>query len=166
MWSPHPTPRLSPTGFRARLTLEALDARLSPSSLIAYPDVPIPGSTETPVQVTSPPPAPEDDEELFLFGDGANAPPQIVNFAAVEIVGGLWRFTGDVVDEAPGGLTVTFGGEPVSLQNVTVTTDANGHFEKTVLLHTDGSDNGLASAQTVDGGGLASNVALYNINPG
>ena len=54
----------------------------------------------------------------------------------------------------------------VSLQGVTATTDANGHFDKVVLLKTDGSDNGLASAQTVDVHGLASNVARYNVTPG
>ena len=54
----------------------------------------------------------------------SNAAPRVVNFMAVEIISGLWRFTGDVIDEAPGGLTVTLGGEPESLQNVTTTTDA------------------------------------------
>ena len=134
------------TRNRVRLALETLDSRLPPSSLLDPPDTP-----------------------LLMTLDGGrtgNVAPQIVNFTAVEVVGGMWRFTGDVIDEAPGGLTITFGGEPDSLQGVTTTTDANGHFDIVLLLNTDGSDNGLASAQTVDGGGLASNVALYNINPG
>ena len=90
-----------------------------------------------------------------------NVAPRVTNFAAVAGVGGVWRFTGDVIDEAPAGLTITFGGEPASLQNLTATTDANGHFDKTVLLHTDGSDDGMASAKTTDAAGSASNVARY-----
>jgi hypothetical protein len=95
-----------------------------------------------------------------------NNPPQIINFQGVEVVGGLWRFTGDVIDQAPAGLVVRFGGEPVSLQGVTATTDANGHFDKSVLMNTDGSDNGAAATQTTDGAGVASNIALCNIRPG
>jgi len=71
-----------------------------------------------------------------------------------------------VVGEAPGGLTIKFGGEPISLRDLTTPTDANGHFDKAVLMNTDGSDNGLASAQAVDAQGHLSNVALYNITPG
>jgi hypothetical protein len=151
------TPRPSPSRLQVRLTFEALDSRLSPSSLVFDPILYSPtdpvqsGGVETGSQSVSLTP---------------NAAPRVVNFTAVEIVGGLWRFTGDVIDEAPGGLTITFGGEPDSLQGVTTTTDANGHFDIVLELNTDGSDNGLASAQTVDAGGRASNVALYNINPG
>jgi RNA polymerase sigma factor (sigma-70 family) len=89
--------------------------------------------------------------------------PLIVNFQAVEVVEGIWQLTGDVIDEAPGGLTVAFGGEPVSLRNVTATTDASGHFEETLLLNAGGSDAGIASAQVVNAHGRASNVALYNV---
>ena len=103
---------------------------------------------------------------MVPLGDGANGAPKVINFVAVEIVGGMWRFSGDVIDESPAGLTITFGGEPESLQNATTTTDANGHFDIVIELNTDGSDNGTASAQTVDNGGRTSNVALYNINPG
>jgi hypothetical protein len=130
------------------LQLESLNLRLAPSSLV---DDPL---------------GQNDAAEFLLFREVMNAAPRIVNFQGVEVVGGLWRFTGDVLDEDPAGLTVTFGGEPSSLQGMTETTDANGHFEKTMLLKTDGSDNGLASAQTVDRGGLVSSVALYGINPG
>jgi hypothetical protein len=93
----------------------------------------------------------------------ANTPPKIVNFQAIPGAGGFWTISGDVIDKAPGGLTVSFGGEPESLQNLKTTTDANGHFSLTLLLATDGSDSGLASAQTVDSQGLVSNIALYNI---
>ena len=160
-------PGLSTTRSRVRLALEALDLRLSPSSLIgtfADEPVPPPPDPSTPI-VTSP--ADEDGEVIFVVGAGrVDAAPQIANFTAVAVAGGLWRFTGDVIDEAPGGLLITFGGEPASLQNMTTTTDANGQFDITVLLHTDGSDNGLASAQTADAAGQPSNVALYNITPG
>lgn len=140
------------------MSLEYLDARLAPS------DVPLPGD---------PPPTPPGtpvivDPNLIPVGAGGqtNVPPRITNFTAVEVVGGMWRFTGDVVDEAPGGLTICFGGEPDSLQGRTTTTDANGHFDVSILVSTDGSDNGLATAQTTDNAGQLSNLALYNIMPG
>jgi len=102
----------------------------------------------------------------YLVPPPGNTAPRIVDFMGVEIVGGLWEFSGDIQDETPAGLTVAFGGEPGSLQNVTTTSDANGHFEKIVFMNTNGSDNGLASAQTVDPPGLASNLAQYYVLPG
>jgi hypothetical protein len=95
-----------------------------------------------------------------------NLSPRIINFVGVEVAQGLFVFSGDVVDEAPGGLTIYFGGEPVSLQGVTVTTDASGHFEKAIFVNTDGSDNGIATAHTFDSQGLQSNVATCFIQPG
>jgi hypothetical protein len=165
------TPRPSTAQSRALLTLEPLDLRLPPSSLVgtfADDQVPAPSYPTDPAQATLFTTGTSDSELVFMTGgDGVpNAAPQIVNFTAVEVVGGMWRFTGDVIDEAPGGLTITFGGEPVSLQGETTTTDANGHFDVVILLNTDGSDNGLASAQTVDLQGLDSNVAVTNISPG
>lgn len=179
------TPRPSSTRSRARLTLEVLDARLAPSLIdpITGAEIPAPPPPPTnPPIVGDPTPNPPPPTTPPIVGDptpppgtggnppliplAGNAPPQITHFSAVEIVGGMWRFSGTVVDETPGGLTVTLGGEPDSLQGVTVRTDANGHFEIVLLLNTNGSDNGLASAQTVDGAGLASNVALTNISPG
>lgn len=134
-----------PTPTRVRLTLESLDPRCTPSSL-SDPD--------------------GNDNEPELIVPAGNAPPQVINFMAVEGPGGFWEFTGDVVDEAPGGLTVALGGEPASLQGVTMTTDASGHFDKVIPLRTDGSDNGLASARTKDAAGQDSNVAVYNVSPG
>ena len=157
----------STTRSRVRLALEALDLRLSPSSLIGTiaDDPVLPPPDPAPPIVA--PPTDGGGSVLFIVGAGrVDAAPQLVNFTAVAVAGGLWRFTGDVIDEAPGGLLISFGGEPVSLQGATTTTDANGHFDITLLLHTDGSDNGLASAQTVDVVGQSSNVALYNISPG
>src|SRR5262245_45114257 len=176
---------LSTTRFQARLTLEALASRSSPSSLfdVFSPVLQPPADTSSQVvpnevwlasaesqaspDVTlSPATRGEDESELVFLLNGKSAAPRIVNFTAIEVVGGLWRFTGDVVDVAPGGLTIKFGGEPVSLGGKTATTDANGHFDKAFLMNTDGSDNGLASAQTADAQGHQSNVALYNITPG
>lgn len=140
----------TPTPLRTRLRLESLDARCTPSSLIS--DTGGDPSTGAATQYVTAPPQ--------------NAAPQIINFEGVEIVGGMWEFTGDVVDETPGGLTITFGGEPVSLRNQTTTTNASGHFDVVYYVNTDGSDNGLVTAQTVDPQGLASNVAMCDIHPG
>ena len=129
------------------------------------PSAPLPETTAAPSEGAPPPIGQDPPEEPIYAPPPVNAPPQVVNFQGVEVVGGLWRFTGDVIDEAPGGLTIYFGGEPDSLQDQTTTTAANGHFEVALLVNTDGSDDGLASARTVDGAGLASNVALYNIHP-
>jgi hypothetical protein len=148
------------------LALEALDLRLPPSSLLGtLANDPPPPSPDTSIPVLSS----TDEAGLIFLGGGYRSldlAPRIVNFTAVEVVGGLWRFSGDVIDEVPAGLTITLGGEPVSLQDQTATTDANGHFEIAVLMNTDGSDYGLASAQTVDAAGQSSNVALYNVTHG
>src|SRR5262245_45318989 len=166
-------PGLSTTRSRVRLTLEELDARLPPSSLVGTVAEPVSGpySPTDPEQIVvrvAPIPGASADgpEFLALGGRGQSSAPVVKNFMAVEVVGGLWRFTGDVVDEAPGGLIVSFGGEPTSLQGATATTNANGRFDKAILLNTDGSDNGLASAETIDLAGQHSNVALYNVSPG
>ena len=146
MWSArrvHVTSRPTPH-LKTRLRLESLDSRCTPSSLSDLS-------------------GDDGSGTMYLAAPPENAAPQIINFTGAEVVGGAWRFTGDVVDESPGGLTITFGGEPVSLQGETATTDGSGHFELSVLLHTDGSDNGLATARTVDNHGLASNVATYNV---
>lgn len=42
----------------------------------------------------------------FLF----NAPPNLANFTATQGDGNVWTFTGNVMDEAPNGLTVTLSG--------------------------------------------------------
>lgn len=142
MWSFLRSPRPAAAPFRARLSLESLDQRLAPSDLLQTPGDP-------PETVT------------YFPADPTNKPPQIVNFQAVEVVGGMWRFTGDVIDEFPGGLTITFGGGPDSLQGVTTTTNASGHFDIAVFMKTDGTDYGTATAQTVDNIGQQSNLARY-----
>ena len=158
MWSirqvSRPISRPSAAFSPVRLRLEALDLRLPPSSLLDPPDdlvlAPPPAATELSCEFDSLPPGTEQSSQNFLPVQQVNGAPQIINFQGVEVVRGMWRFTGDVIDESPGGLIVTFGGEPVSLQNVAAPTDATGHFDKTVLLRTDGSDTGTATARTVD----------------
>jgi hypothetical protein len=153
MRSLHQTSGWSTTRNRARLSLEALDARFAPSDLLSV------------VNDSALPDPDSSGAGLLVLRDnrGENAAPQVTNFSAVAVGGGLWRFTGEVIDETPAGLTIAFGGEPASLQNLTVPTDANGHFDKTLMLHTDGSDNGMASAKTTDAAGLASNVATFMV---
>jgi hypothetical protein len=67
---------------------------------------------------------------------------QIINFTIVATTGGYYQISGDVVAQSPGGLVVTFSG-PASVQGVTTTTDANGHFEVTVAI----SGGGMVTAQ-------------------
>lgn len=122
---------------RVRLSLEALDARLAPSGTNDDPDyIPVP-----------------------------DAPPRIVDFAAVEYSHGLFTFSGRVIDESPGGLTVKFGGSPVTTFGMTITTESDGVFSKTVQMLTNGQDSGTITAQTRDAGGQASNVASKDIDP-
>ena len=117
------------TQSRVRLTLEALDLRLPLSSLSRAVTVCLALAlllfTAAPSGAA---PAPGNDAPGPLpFGENTTAP-QIVNFQATQSVGGFWVFSGTLIDAAPGGLTVTLGGQPASLQGVTTTTDANGHF--------------------------------------
>lgn len=149
------------TSTRARLSLESLDLRSAPSTIID-PVTGLPttdyllAATEGDTSTAPPPPA-------------ANAPgnqaPKIINFGGGQEAGNMWKFTGDVIDEAPGGLTITFGGDPVTMRGKTVKTDANGHFELIVALNQDKTDNGLVTAQTKDTAGLPSNIALDQIEP-
>jgi len=92
------------------------------------------------------------------------AAPQIVDFVAVETSFGMWEFSGTVIDANPAGLKVSLGGQLVSLQGESAITDANGNFGYATLLNTDGTDDGIATAQTVDGQGLVSNVAMCAVN--
>jgi hypothetical protein len=114
--------------------------------------------------------ASSDDSPAFPGKLQQQAPPptgpQIVGFTAVEIGCGFWKFSGTVTDPNPAGLTVTFGGQPVSLNGHTATTDANGNFSFSIQLNTDGSDNGIVTAQTTDSQGLQSNVAMCDVDAG
>lgn len=131
--------------FRTRLRLEQLEWRDQPSALVDG------GAAEL----------------VFALGDGrfgGNTAPVIEDFTAEEAGNGLFLFTGRVTDEAPAGLTVTFGGVQ-SVAGLTAVTDENGNFSLLVRLNTDGTDNGIVSAMTADAQGAASNEALVHVSP-
>ena len=94
-----------------------------------------------------------------------NQAPQIVDFAAEELGNGMFVFTGRVIDESPGGLTITFGGSVASMYGRTCTTDANGYFSIVVQLKTDGTDVGWLLATTQDAQGASSNEASVFVDP-
>jgi hypothetical protein len=91
--------------------------------------------------------------------------PQIVGFATQELGNGLFVFTGRVVDENPGGLTVTFSGSVTTMNGRTCTTDANGYFSVVVQLRTDGTDVGWVLATTTDDHHMSSNEASVYVDP-
>ena len=88
--------------------------------------------------------------DVHVAGDNA---PQIVNFSVTECPDNHWRFEGNVGDEHPLGMTITFGG---LLQGHATGVDDGGHFTYDVVLET---EEGLVTAQTSDCQGLRSNVA-------
>ena len=93
-----------------------------------------------------------------------NAAPVIVNFSAREIVNGLFLIQGKVIDEAPGGLVVRFGGG-TSANGLTVTTTADGTFSEIVQLRVDGTDSGFLTATTTDTQGLVSAAVQVFLDP-
>ena len=94
-----------------------------------------------------------------------NQAPQIVDFAAEEMGTGLFMFTGRVLDESPGNLTITFGGSVVTMVGRTCTTDANGYFSIVVQLQTNGTDIGWVTARTQDALGVPSNEPAVEVRP-
>ena len=85
-----------------------------------------------------------------------NIPPLIEDFVAVE--GPVsWTFVGEVLDENPAGLVITFGGLLEGHQ--TTVRDTQGHFMYSVELQ----GTGIATAHTVDDHGQGSNVASYAV---
>lgn len=144
---------------RARLALEPLDPRLAPSDLLGT------GVTDPTVVNTDP------TASTTLFApidsvDAANKGPVLANFKGAEIVGGLYRFSGEVVGGTPGVWTITFGGEPDTLRGMQIQTDANGRFSKVLDVKTDQSDDGELSAQGSNAANEKTNVALTIIYPG
>lgn len=87
-----------------------------------------------------------------------NEAPIISNFVAIDHGGNIWTFEGDVWDESPAFLTITFGGV---LEGHTCIVDAvdayTGSFSYTLTL--DPETEGLVTAQTTDEFGLLSNLA-------
>jgi hypothetical protein len=91
-----------------------------------------------------------------------NDPPVLLNFVGCMNGGDFWTFQGTVqdVDDAMQGRTVTFGGI-LEGYGVSATVQANGNF----FLRQEFANmpTGIATAQTSDPHGLASNVATYAV---
>jgi hypothetical protein len=86
-------------------------------------------------------------------------PPRIVDFGWSVSPTGMTTFSGRVIDESAPGLTVTFGGEPESVQGQTTTVGADGWFHFSVLLNGGPADNGMVTAVVTDWWGLQSQIA-------
>jgi hypothetical protein len=101
---------------------------------------------------------------VMVIGDNdTNAAPQISNFAATHLGGGLYRFTGQVTDDqSAAGRTVTFGGVP-TMQGQSTTTASNGTFIFEIQLNTDGSDTGPVTAYVTDIWGLTSDTVQVTL---
>jgi hypothetical protein len=93
-----------------------------------------------------------------------NQAPQIVNFMAHEITNGLFLITGKVVDESPGGLTVTLAGSTAGAGQ-TVTTNSDGTFSMTLQLPVDGTGSGYLTATVRDAQGLVSEEVSVFLDP-
>jgi hypothetical protein len=93
-----------------------------------------------------------------------NLPPAITNFAEVELGNGLFLISGTVVDEHPGGMVVTFGGD-TSASGQSVTTNSDGSFSRTVQLRVDGTDCGYLTATTVDDHNQVSQTVQVFLDP-
>jgi hypothetical protein len=102
--------------------------------------------------------------ERLELRDQPSAAPVIVNFSDYEIGNGLVLLKGQVVDQNPGGLVVTFGGI-ASANGLTVVTNADGTFSDTVQLLLDGTDVGFLTATTVDSQSLVSMPVAVFVNP-
>ncbi|MCH7728069.1 MAG: cadherin-like domain-containing protein [Planctomycetes bacterium] len=74
-----------------------------------------------------------------------NKPPVIVGFDSIQVAPDEWHFFGTVVDEAPDGLLITFGG---ILAGDTATTAFDGTFSIAKIIPPFGG--GIATAQTID----------------
>ncbi|WP_439628180.1 Calx-beta domain-containing protein [Gemmata sp.] len=102
---------------------------------------------------------------VMVIGDNeTNAVPQIINFAATDLGGGRFLFTGQVTDDqSVAGRTVTFGGVP-TMQGQSTTTASNGTFSFEIQLNTNGTDMGPVTADTTDVWGVASNTVEVEVD--
>jgi hypothetical protein len=161
-------PERPAAGFRTRLSVLALEDRANPSSLwSAVDDWRDETSWAEAVAGLSTPGGSTDCLLCGLIGKISlpiDLPPLIVDFQVVRVDSGRYEFTGRVIDEAPGGLVVTFGGVP-SAAGQTATTNADGTFSLTLSMQTDGTDMGIVTAVTQDAAGQSSNVAVAWVDP-
>ena len=141
---------------RAVLRLEGLERRDHPSGS----EVPPPPETVSADCDIAPPPDPATGDPI----PAQNLPPEIEDFYCEEMGNGLFLITGRVVDDSPGGLTVTLGGS-TSADGQTTTTASDGTFSMTVQLRVDGTDSGWVTATTVDTHGEVSEEVAQFVSP-
>jgi hypothetical protein len=89
-----------------------------------------------------------------------NSAPRIVDMVVTCTGQNTYVLTGRVIDESPGGLTVTLGGEVDGFSGRTVTVGSDGTFSITAVI-TDPNDRGEITAQVTDWWGLTSDLACY-----
>ncbi len=89
-----------------------------------------------------------------------NDPPEIYFFDCWEGSGNVWHFVGNVTDEHPEGLIITFSGRIIGGETCVVGPD--GSFEHTKILE----ENVVVGAQTTDDGGNVSNMPLVDCQAG
>ena len=95
----------------------------------------------------------------------ADTAPVISNFAVEQVNYNEYQFTGTVTGSYVQGLTVTFGGQPLSLQGQKATVNTDGTFTLMVNMIHGADDNGMASAQILaDGWGQSSNGATVLVS--
>lgn len=153
---------------RVRLSLHSLDDRAAPSSLTTTADpltlTPATTADASLITTTVPGVSPADGPAEGDPRTPANLAPMIVDLSVQRLDSGLYRISGRVLDENPGGLVVNLGGIP-SVQGLSVITNADGTFTIDVPLKTDGSDAGWVTAITRDASGLVSNLASCWVDP-
>ena len=145
-----PRPSRPGSALRTRLTLESLDVRAVPSSLASN------DPTSSEYNSTN-------DQSATSSPSALPAPPTITGLGGSEVEHGWYFFTGRVNAASPGGLTVTL--ELPSGVKRTCVTEADGSFSYLCQVKTDGTDNGLVFAQTVDTNGQASASVFFDISP-
>lgn len=104
-------------------------------------------------------------EALECRDTPTNLAPVIEDFTSYEIMPNLFCFSGRVVDENPGNMLVTLGGDTVSIQGFTLTTDEYGYFSTMIYLQGDGTDTGNVTATVFDDESQMSNVPQLWVNP-
>jgi len=85
-----------------------------------------------------------------------NDAPTVTDLHWTQSVGNVFTFTGKVNDEAPGGLTVTFGS---LLDGHSTVTASDGTFWYSLVLPEE--VQGTVTVETEDGEGLSSNLGVY-----
>lgn len=90
--------------------------------------------------------------------------PSLSNLNISEHDNRWYNITGLVTDESPGGLTVYFGGQPVSLAGLSTTVNSDGTFSLWVQLNGTSSDEGTAHINVSDWWGQAATTGTLNVH--